>query len=216
MSQPVMTAIPTRPQFSLRAVFGATTWSASVAGLAASHLAGWTMFAIGFSVACCNCAGWLAPCQKGPPQSRVFRLAWLCLFASLLLPAVQGCGTTVHYGWEAGMVCCEVPLMPFLGEDIVDWFGYALYCLLALANLLLALSPLFLWRLRLGKGHWFGAMFVAAASAMWCLSVSDANNLLVGYYAWCSAGLIVLCAFPMRWAMLPLAAVAPVLVWFAE
>lgn len=215
--EPNTVAQPVGPrQFSLRAVFAATTWIASITGLAVSHVAGWTMFAVGFSLACFNCAGWLAPCHKQTAQTRLFHAAWLLLIASLLLPAVQGCGTTVTPGWHAAVICCEAPFMSLFGETVNDWCGYGLYSMLALANLLLALSPLFLCRLRNAKGQAYGALFVTAASAMWCCSMHDTEKFLVGYYAWCSAGLAMLCAFRMRWAVLPLLALAPLLACLAR
>ena len=88
-----------------------------------------------------------------------------------------------------------------------------------LANLLIALSPLFLWRLRHGKGQWYSVQFVIAAAAMWCslvINIGPRIAPLIGYVVWCLAGLLVLCAFRMRWAMLPLTTLAPFLVWMSE
>ena len=41
-------------QFSLRTLFYAVTWAGSLAGLVASPLRGWTVFAAGYSLACLN------------------------------------------------------------------------------------------------------------------------------------------------------------------
>jgi hypothetical protein len=202
-----------RPQFGLKAIFGFTTWTAAIAGLAVSRFGGWTMFAVGLSLTLLNCSGRLAGCQRPPGQTRCFQAAWLLLMVSLFLPAMKGCNNTSIRGWEAATTCFEIVLDP-PPEISRQSSGYAVYCLCAAANLLLALSPLFLWRLRRGKGAWYGLLLVVTVPAMWCMG--NSNGLLIGYYLWCAGGLAVMCAFRMRWAMLPLMGATPLLVWFAH
>jgi hypothetical protein len=203
-----------RPQFSLKALFAVTAWAASLAALAASQLAGWTMLAIGFSLSCLNCSGQLAVCHGRTAQRRLFGTGWLLLVVSLFLPAVKGCGNTTFRGWEAAAASFELPLRLFWESKAdsakVNGFVYGFYCLLAMANLLLAGSPLFLWRLTRGKGEYYGAIFATASAAMWCFSI-EPQMLLVGYYVWCLAGLAILCAYRMRWPVLPLMLLPPLL-----
>jgi hypothetical protein len=202
----------TRPQFSLKVIFAATTWVAAIAGLAVSQFAGWTMCAVGLSVVCLNCSGRLTACQRRPGQSWCFRAAWLLLGLSLFLPAMKGCNGTTIRGWEAAKTCGAIVLDP--PDSRSQWSGHALFCLCSVANVLLAVSPLFLWRLRQGKGTFYGLLLVTAVPAMWCFG--DPVQVLIGYYVWCAGGLIILCAFRLRWAMLPLVLVALLLVCFAR
>lgn len=203
-----------RPQFSLKALLAVTAWVASLAALAASQLAGWTMLAIGFSLSFLNCLGQLGVCQRRTAQRRLFGTGWLLLVVSLFLPAVKGCGNTTFCGWEAAAASFELPLRlfwePKFDSAKDNAFACGFYCLLAMANLLLAGSPLFLWRLTRGKGGYYGALFATASAAMWCFSI-EPQMLLVGYYAWCLAGLAILCAYRMPWSVLPLMLLPPLL-----
>jgi hypothetical protein len=206
------TANRVHPQFGLKAIFGFTAWTAAVAGLGVSQFRGWTMYAVGLSVVCLNCSGRLSACQRQPAQTRFFQAAWLLLFVSLFLPAMKGCNNTSIRGWEAAKVCALVTVDP-VAKTPSEWTGHVLFCLCNAVNVLLVLSPLFLWRLRRGKGAYYGLLMVAAVPAMWCFG--DPAQMLIGYYVWCAAALAILCAYPMRWAMLPLLAIAPILTWFA-
>lgn len=206
--------VAVRPQFGLKALFCLTTWAASLAALAASHLAGWTVFTVGFSLSCLNCLGRLAACQSGTVQRRLFRIAWFLLAISLLLPSVRGCGDTVSNGWQAATFSFQLPYWLF-SDPKVGCFAYGFYCLIALANLLLALSPLLLWRLQRGKGRYYGTLLPVAAAAMWCPAI-DPKALYVGYYVWCLGGLTILCAYRMHWRMLPLMALPPLLIIMAR
>jgi hypothetical protein len=147
-------------------------------------------------------------CQRRPLQTQLCCAAWFFFLSSMFMPAVEVFGS--HSGWEAADTCFKYVLRPLAREEVKDWSYYTLNCLFALANLLLACSPLLLWRLRHGKGSIYGALFVTSAAAMWC-ALTTKIGPLIGFVVWCSAGLAVLCAFRMRWAMLPLTAVAPLL-----
>lgn len=202
-----------RPQFSLKVIFAVTTWVAAIAALAVSQFSGWIMCAVGLSFVCLNCSGRFAALQRQPGQSRCFQAAWLLLGVSLFLPAMKGCNSTSIYGWEAARVCFQITFDP-PPEISHQTSGYVLYCVCAASNVLLLLSPVFLWRLRRGKGRYYGLLLTATVPAMWCFG--DPTQVLIGYYVWCVAGLAILCAFRMRWVMLPLLCIAPMLALFAH
>ncbi|HET6881481.1 MAG TPA: hypothetical protein VFI31_15065, partial [Pirellulales bacterium] len=171
------------PQFSLKAIFAATTWAGAIAGLAVSHLAGWTTVAVGFSLAALNCTGRLAAWQTKRGQPRLFALGWMLLAASLLLPAVKGCNNESVKGWEAAMVCGSIAFDP---PGSAEWPAVVWYDVLTFGNLPLVLSPLFLWRLRRGKGQLYGTLLAMSCAAMWSVAIRDADKVLVGYYVWCA------------------------------
>lgn len=202
-----------RPQFGLKTIFAFTAWTAAIAGLAVSQFSCWTMFAVGLSLVCLNCWGRLVACQRRSGQARCIQAGWLLLAVSLFLPAMKGCNNTSIVGWEAARASLDAALHP-PSEISHETGGYLLVCLSGVANVLLAFSPLFLWRLRRGKGAYYGLLLFVAVPAMWCFG--DPAQVLIGYYVWCAGGLAILCAFPMRWAMLPLLAIAPTLAYFGH
>src|SRR5579863_6316188 len=93
------------PQFSLKTIFALVTWSAAIAGLAVSQLAGWTMTAVAFSVGALNCRGRLQDWQRGARQTGLFRVGWVLFALSLFLPAVRGCGDNSVPGWQVAIAC---------------------------------------------------------------------------------------------------------------
>ncbi|HEV3020839.1 MAG TPA: hypothetical protein VGX76_00165 [Pirellulales bacterium] len=201
------------PQFGLKTIFALVTWTAAIAGLAVSQLAGWTMTAIAFSVGALNCRGRLQGWQWGAAQARVFGVGWSLLALSLFLPAVKGCGNVGVPGWEAAAICAQLVVDPPASESSGPWRGALLYAWLTLGNALLLGSPLLLWRLRRERGQFYGTWLAMAVATMCGLSIrDDSRQFLAGYYVWCLAGLSLLCAYRLRWSTLALMGLAVLLV----
>jgi hypothetical protein len=203
-TQPPTTA--TWPQFSLKAVFAALTWLSIVAGLAVSQIAGWTMVFVGFSLAVLNCAGRLTILQSDGARPRVFQLGWVLLALSLFLPAVKGCNNQSVVGWQAAVASGSFVLDP---PGTADWPAVVWYGVLTFGNLLLVLSPWYLWRLSRGQGQVYRVLFAATNGCMWSISIGDAGTFLLGYYVWCLAGLAMLCASPLRWPAVVVLSLGP-------
>lgn len=200
-------------QFSLRTLFYAVTWLAGIAGLAVSPLKGWTVFAAGYSLACLNSMELLARVQTPAAQPRMFRLSWLLFAVSLALPCMKGCNNADVPGWQAAVNCGELAICGLTAEQ--PW-AHLTWLVVTVGNLILALSPAVLWRLQCGKGTWCRAVFALAAATIWCLSIADPSNLLVGFYVWSVAAIVLVSAYRIRWPHLLLMALAPLLVWLSH
>ena len=203
-------------QFSLRTLFYAVTWAGSLAGLVASPLRGWTVFAAGYSLACLNSMGRLKGVQTPTAQPRLFRISWLLFAASFVLPAMKGCNNRDMLGWEAAVSCGEVAVRGAMAIGEIEFSAWVAYVLLTFANVMLLLAPLFLWRLRRGKGNFIGRLFALAAATMWCVAITDVNNLNLGYYVWCAAAIVLVSAYRIQWPHLILMALGPLLTWLAR
>ena len=205
-----------RPQFRLRTLFALTAWIAALLAIAVSGFSAWLMAAIGFSLTAMNCAGKLAAVQTPFNHGRAVSQAWLLLLASMLLPAVRGCGNEAIVGWRAAAVACAYQVQPPVNQPAESWVGaYIEFTWLNLANLSMVLSPLFARRVQQGKGQVYRVGLAWAATAMWCVPIGEApNSLLAGYYVWCLAALCLLASIRLRWWVLAPMAVWPVAKWF--
>jgi hypothetical protein len=207
-------------QFSLREAFWFTTAAAGATALVRFRGPGSLVISLALYFAWLNARGRLAIFQTCRARPRVFYAAWLLLGASLFLPAMKGCNTSVHRGWETASmaakwevsVASEVILKCNLppSDDWLEALGFWVrITLINLANLLALLSPLLLWRLQREKGRQFGAMLAVSAVAAWTIPMGD--GLLIGCYVWCAGFLVLTLSFPMSWrlfaAMTALAAV---------
>lgn len=205
-----------RPQFGLRWLLALTAWVAAIMALAVSSLNALVMSAAGFSLAALNCAGKLSTLQSASNHRRAVGLTWLLLLASLVLPAVRGCGDGAVPGYSAAAVACSYQVRPPVDQPVETWAAaYVEFTWLNLANVLMILSPLFIRRVERGQGRLYGALLALACAAMWCLPIGERpGTLLVGYYVWCLAGLCLLASVRLRWWALLAMGVLPLTKWF--
>lgn len=188
-------------QFNLRTLFALTTWIAMLLAIAASSLSAWFMAALGFSTTAVNCAGKLSPIQTWRGRRGAMLLAWLLLLASLMMPAVRGCGDDAVPGYRAAAVAALYQVRPPVDQPAETWVAaYLEFTLLNLANLLLILSPLLIMRVERGRGQILAALLSCGATAMWCMPVGERpGSLLAGYYVWSLAPLCLLASIRLRW-----------------
>lgn len=191
-------------QFSLRELLALTTFAAIAAALAAMLGMGVFVVAAGLSICCLNVRGLFARWQRG--NWRWFWIGTACTaFAlSLGLPAaaipIRSTGGSVHYvdlqGWEAAQASFHLLLgwPPF--DSLVDIAGCAAYALYACANLVLAFSPVWAWRLSRGKGDWYGTLAAVSAANVWCAAIWLRGR--EGYYLWALAMLTLVSAWRIR------------------
>lgn len=180
-------------QFRLSDLFALTTLAAIAAAVAAACGPGTLLLSAGVMLAFINWRGAFTPLQSGQLQAILLGLAWCSFLISLALPSVQVFGPTP--GWVAAWVSITAPLTAiwkcdFAEPNVLGYFG------IGLANVLMALLPVLLWRLRRGHGQWFSAALCIAMVFPW--SVGWNTPMLVGYYVWCSAFYLALCALPLR------------------
>jgi hypothetical protein len=184
-------------QFRLSDLFALTTLAAVAAGVAAACGPGTLLLSAGVVLAFVNWRGALAPLQHGRRQVIVLGLAWCTFLISLALPSIQVFGPVA--GWGAAWFAIAAPVEAIrkngFTEPALLWhFG------IDLANAWMALLPLLMWRLRHGHGEWFSAGLCIAMIFPW--SVGWNTPMLVGYYVWCCAFYLALCALPLRWQTL--------------
>ncbi|HEX7448851.1 MAG TPA: hypothetical protein VF306_14960 [Pirellulales bacterium] len=200
-------------QFNLRALFAVISWIAMLLAIAVSSLSAWLMTVLGFSVTTMNCAGKLTALQTPGNHRRAALLGWLLLLTSLALPAVRGCGNEAVPGYRAAAVAVLYQVHPPVDQPVETWApAYIEFSLLNLANLLVIVAPLFIHRVQRGQGQVYRGLLAIAASAMWCMPLSEKpGSLLAGYYVWCLAPLCLLASLRLRWwALAPMAALAVV------
>lgn len=214
-------------QFGVRHLLLATTVVALVAGAGSLFGPGASMLTCGALAALANASGRLRRWQSGAWPARWTWTGWLLLLASLVSPALRGCGDEAIPGWKAGAIAVSFQaeslgkVVANAGErretlEAAPRFLAAQTFLAAInvGNLLLLVSPLALWLWRRGRGAGLNGLLVVAAACACAFGCSDSNGFLVGYYLWCAALLAVMGAVRIRWTWLGCAAVvASVGVW---
>ncbi|HVX59257.1 MAG TPA: hypothetical protein VHC19_01600 [Pirellulales bacterium] len=185
-------------QFSLQGVFALTTWAACTAALAAWRGPGVVVLCLGLAISALNAWGkfsrWQLPERRG---LGLVRCAWLLLGMSLFLPAARGCSNQSIAGWQAAAACASAQIEMLDQRRDASWTAYVYCSTLNLGNLLLALSPWPVWRAQGGEraGRGYAAVLGVCAVGVWSLAIGDAASLLVGYYLWSLAALMLLSAF---------------------
>lgn len=207
-------------QFSLRGLLLTTTAVAGILGigLATSPSVATLMVLLGLTGL--NCLGKLEPFRRSNSSRRgLFGTSWALFGLSLFLPVGQfGCNGTEQWGYQTVLMGAQSEVM--IAENIVekglsdDWtkdlFVIQMISQLNLANLLLLLSPLLLWRLQQGKGEWYSALWLWALTSLPVIAI-DLPKLRLGYYCWTCSQFLVVCAFPIKrwgWAIFATYAIA--------
>jgi len=190
-----LTAMNGRPpwQFRLSQLFGLTTLSAIAAAVAAARGPGTLFLSIGVMLAWLNWRGALEPLQSGQWQMILLGLAWNLFLLSLALPSMVIFSPVD--GWEAAWLAFILPLNAIRRGDIFHL--HLPWCVgNAVSNILMALVPLVMWRIRHGRGQWLTAALCLAMVFPW--SVGWDTPMLPGYYVWCGGFYLALCALPIR------------------
>ncbi len=191
-------------QFQLRHLFGLTTISAIAAALVAGYGAGTLLTSVGLLVAWLNQCGAFESVQSGRRQYVLLWLAWCTFLVSLVLPSVRVFGPVYGF-WAAWFALVGPANEIWKGESIKA--GYALFLAIDIANLLIALLPLVIWRLHRGQGQGLAAALCLTMVASWCVSWD--SPMLVGYYVWCASFLLALVAIRIQiWTLIAMVAAA--------
>jgi hypothetical protein len=181
-----------RWQFRLRHLFAVTTTAAIGSAFVASFGSGAVITLIGSIVACLNLLGMLAPLQRGRPQAVVLGLAWIAFLASLALPSVTILGPA--YGYGLAWFSIIAPIQTVIHNEIEP--EAVPYGLMGCANVLMALMPLLVWRLAIGRGQRWCTALCLVIVAPWVAGWGA--GLLVGYYVWGASFILALVAIPLR------------------
>ena len=142
------------------------------------------MASAGISLAWLTCAGAFETIQSGRRQAKVFGLSWVVFLVSLVLPSVTVFGPVS--GFSAAWFSIAGPIDSVFQRGQLP-IGVIIYLVIDVANVLMLLLPLLIWRLSRGRGQWHGAMLSIAMVAPWCVAwdASNTPDLLFGYYVWC-------------------------------
>jgi hypothetical protein len=212
---------PARSQLSLQALFLCVTYF-SVASLCALQWGvGVFVAATGVFLTWLGYRGYLWWLQTKQNRSRAFIVAWMLFGVSLALPAatVPGCGSsppTTNRGWElvANGVMYGMAVADDARECVVDppsrslerirdtQLGLINVVLVNLPNVMMLLSPWLLYRQqRVDRGHW-SPIWGCAAVSTWTWAITQGWDMLLGYYLWMSAVLLIFLSRPVRWQTL--------------
>jgi len=180
-------------QFRLSHLFYLTTLSAVAAAIAVAFGPGSLLISNGLIVAWLNWCGALEPLQRGQRQMILLGLAWNVFLVSLALPSVHVFGPVAGWGaaWWAFIGPLEEIRKGEIQKPALLW-----YLGINLANALIVLLPLLMWRLRRGGGQWLSAALCLAMIFPW--SVGWQTSMLPGYYVWCAGFYLALLALPIR------------------
>jgi hypothetical protein len=179
-----------RFQFRLSHLFMATFLVAVIVFLAQSTGVGSLPLSIGLALVCLNAQGFFGFWQHKRSRPRLFYVVWLLIAVSLFLPSAKGCNNQTIHGWQAAqmMFVAEVEMLhevttkqAFPGGGLIP---LVLLLSINLANLLILLSPLLLFRLQKGKGRLMGNALAISAVSVWVITWDNASGFLIGYYVW--------------------------------
>jgi len=207
---------PPRWQFSLRHLFELTTLSAIGTALAATFGPGTLVMSIGIILAWMNMRSAFERIQGGRGQATVLCLAWGLFLVSLALPSITVFGPV--NGVSSAWIAMAAPIQSLLrfGEMKI---GVIVFIAIDVANLLMALLPLLIWKLAHGRGQRLADCLAITMVTPWCIAW-DPDNLLVGYYLWSTSMGIALIAIRIRkWifgGMLAMAATIAAIAWLEK
>jgi hypothetical protein len=170
-------------QFSLQHLFELTTLAAIAAALATTVGPGTLTTSTGIFLAWLNLHGAFESMQVGRKQTAVLGLSWTTFLVSMALPSVTIFGPV--YGFNAAWFAIVGPIESLLGDEALLPIGIIVYLVVDIANVLMLLLPLLIWRLSQGHGHWLSAALCVAMVAPWCVAWDAGGDLLFGYYLWC-------------------------------
>ncbi len=193
-SQREIATVPARWQFRLWHLFALTTYVAVVTGIATWLGPQSLMLTFAWGVALVNFSGGMACLQTRKVQSWMLGAAWLTFLVSLLLPCTTGSFTV--FGCQAAWVFLTV-LFESLGDPDSDRFGNIVWTIaIDVANVLQAVLPLIIWRLRTALGKCLAAVLCATSTSVFFTLIFE-PYLFVAYYFWCASFLLVLAAVPI-------------------
>ena len=151
-------------------------------------------------LAWCNFRGAFESLQSGRRQTAVLALAWATFLISLALPSITVFGPVLGISAAWFSIAGPIESMFQYGQPAFG-VGVIIYLVIDVANLLMLLLPLLVWRLHRGRGRHFGAALCIVMPASWCVAW-DPVNLLLGYYVWCVSFGIALLAIRIRMPVL--------------
>lgn len=167
-------------QFHLRHVFELTTWAALAATLVRLRGIGTLVASLGLLVIWLNRRGAFRHLQDSRPRNIVLFVSWFAFLVSLVLPSIDIFNPVL--GGMAAWLAFSMPIVALWeGKPVNHWLVF--YLSLSVANLLMLLLPLLIWRLSLGRGRVLAALLCLTMALPWSLSV-NAKDLLIGYYVW--------------------------------
>src|SRR5262245_21501359 len=194
-----MTLTPTLPipktQFRLWHLFALTTIAAVAAAFAVYFGPGTLVLSVGLIIAWLNVCGLFQVVQHGRKQAVVLWLAWLAFLVSLALPSVQVM-KPVSGAWAAWFVIA-MPVESVLKNREIR-LSWIIFLGVNIANSLMVLLPLLIWRKSRGLGQWLTSALCIAMPAVWCIACNP-KGLLVGYFVWSASFGLALIALPIRW-----------------
>jgi len=199
-------------QFRVRHLFVLTTISAIASALAAAYGPGTLLLSFGMLTAWLNLCGAFQSLQYARRQTVMLWLAWITFLVSLGLPSVKVAGPV--YGLWAAWCAYALPAESILKHEPVR-LALIAYFAINVANVLMLLVPVLIWRKSHGWGQWLRVALCVVMPSVWCIAWNF-NGLLVGYFVWCASFWLALVALPVRpgvfGAMLGVSAVLPPIV----
>ena len=186
---------PKRWQFRLWHLFALTTYVAVVLGIATWQGPPTLMVTLGLGLALLSHLKAFEPFQRGRTPLVLVGLAWVTFLVSLCTPCATGLTTIL--GWEAAWFYYWAPVSEMFDKDqTLQPVAWPWVVSVDLSNLLQALLPLYLWRLRQGRGRVLATLNCLAMVAPW-ITLIFAPQLLVGYYLWCISFMLLVIAVPV-------------------
>ena len=181
-AEPATTArLARRWQFRLRHVFSLTTFAAIAAALVRIRGLGTLVVSAGLVLVWLNWLGAFDRFHQGRPRMIVLSLAWLTFLISLALPSIEVFGPI--NGGMAAWLAITLPWYAIM-EGKPPLHAMFVYMGIDVANVLMLLLPLLMWRLSRGRGQALSAALCIAMVAPWCVSGGDVGGVLIGYYVW--------------------------------
>ncbi len=125
----------------------------------------------------------------------VFAIAAIMYVLSWFMPVVDG-GTTLAQGgvpgWEAFRVALS-PIWPYEGLSGDSWFSDLISVISGLTNLwfIVSVAILAAWPERSVHHVLWGLVLCALVNALWFVLAEARGDLLVGYYVWFSAFVVL-------------------------
>jgi hypothetical protein len=186
---------PKRWQFRLWHLFALTTYAAVVLGIATWQGPPTLMVTLGLGLALLSHLKAFEPLQRGRAQFALIGVAWVTYLVSFCTPCTTG--TFTVFGWQAAWMYLGAPVAALFEKDSsFDTLAWPWVVSVDLSNLLQAVLPLHLWRLRLGRGRVLATLSCLAMVAPW-VTLIVATDLFVAYYLWCISFMLLVIAVPV-------------------